>query len=179
LFASHTCSFAIANPVCFDGYSVDRQAVSSSKINIYLWCGGPSKWPGRSAAPTDRCRTAGSPLAPLQDVPFLLRMGTRATPFSAMDKVAAQTMPRWPDHGGGTRGRAHKQTAKPFVLFFTHKLEPTRSNARRGSSGVGPAFPGAIIRHARSFPCVLWPLSMAFLGPEEPLRAPSFWRWPC
>ena len=42
-----------------------------------------------------------------------------------------------------------------------------------GSSGVDLAFPGAIIRHARSFPCVSCPLSMAFLGPEEPLPSHS------
>ena len=54
-----------------------------------------------------------------------------------------------------------------------------RPHARRGSSGrVDHAFPGAIIRHARSFPCVSCPLSMAFLGPEEPAAPLSFWRWP-
>ena len=55
--------------------------------------------------PAARCRTAHPihPLAPLQDVPFLQWMdGNENEPFSAMDKVADQTMPRWQDHGGST-----------------------------------------------------------------------------
>ena len=82
-------------------------------------------WSAGNSLPYGSPDSSTCAVAPLQDVPFLQWMdGNENEPFSAMDKVADQTMPRWQDHGGSTverereGGRAqHINRPNLFVLF--------------------------------------------------------------